>query len=460
MLRILIALGVNAILSRLLNAYDFGVAAIITVFSTFFLTISDAGISPAIVQIKELNKDDTDSIFSLTVYIAVASAIAFFVISYPVSRIYNDSIYISMFLWLSISVLFGVINMVPSGLLNRDKRFILLSIRNIISTVLSATLAIVLAINGFGIYAIVAQSVVSSIVCFFTDYVFTKPTFRFRIQFSGLKKIYKFSVFQYVFYIVCYLSRTIDDLLTGKFISTVELGYYNKAYTVMLYPVDNLAGVFSPVIHPLLSDYQMDHSKIYDIYVKISRLLFLLGGFVSISCFVCSNEIIRIICGENWERTIICFRVMSFAILPQMLNSCVSAVYQSINNTKLLLYNSIVNATFSLIAIFISVFGFKSIYALSISIAIVYYFHNISAHFMLLEFGLKTSVLDYCFKLRKELFVFFISLLLAFFIKFNIPNIFYVFLCKMIVVLGTYVLMIIFTGDYKLIVDFLFKKSS
>ena len=65
---IVLQLLVNAILSRLLSADDFGIVAVITVFSTF-LSLSDMGFSAAIVQNRELTKDDTDKIFAFTIFI-------------------------------------------------------------------------------------------------------------------------------------------------------------------------------------------------------------------------------------------------------------------------------------------------------------------------------------------------------------------------------------------------------
>ena len=182
--RILLSLIVNGVLSRLLEAYDFGVATIISIFSLFFITISDVGISPAIVQIKDLDINETDGIYSFTVYLAMASSVLFCLIAFPVSYIYKDDIYIPLCLLLSISVFFGILNMVPTGILNRDKKFVFLAVRNVITSALSATVAISSAIKGFGIYSIVFQAVVSSILLFIFDYAITKPRFTFRLTFQ------------------------------------------------------------------------------------------------------------------------------------------------------------------------------------------------------------------------------------------------------------------------------------
>ena len=102
---------------------------------------------------------------------------------------------------------------------------------------------------------------------------------------------------------------------------SAELGYYNKAYTLMLYPVNNLTGVISPVLHPILSDYQKQLDVIYKKYMKIVRLLACIGLYVAPVCFLAAEELIAILYGPNWGKSVVCFQLLAIAIIPQMINS-------------------------------------------------------------------------------------------------------------------------------------------
>ncbi len=457
--KIVMSIVVTAILSRILNSYDYGIVAIISIFSVFFITISDVGISPAIVQIKELDEDDLNNIYSFSVYLAFISCFLFIVLSLPISVFYDDSILIPTCSLLSASVFFGILNMVPSGIINRNKKFLFLAKRNVVVYLIASVLAIVLALYGFGVYSIVIQSVSAAVLTFLTDYFVTKPKFLFRVNFSCLKKIASFSVFQFFFNLICYASRNLDDLLTGKFISTSQLGYYNKAYTLMLYPVENLVGVFSPVIHPLLSDYQNDRQVIYNKYIILSRLLFLVGAVVSTSCFCCSYEIVTIICGDKWFDAARCFRILSIAIVPQMLNSCVGAIFQSIGNTKLLFINSCINVSVSTLLILIAVFGFKSIFVLSAMIAVVYYCHYLISHYMLMKFGFDRKFRNYLFSQYKEILIFIVLFGIGQFINFNFNNLFISLLVKFTTVIVTFLVVFVAFDEWKLVKEFINKKA-
>ncbi|WP_270518773.1 oligosaccharide flippase family protein [Ligilactobacillus salivarius] len=76
--KILLSIVVEIILARLLTPHDYGIVAVVVVFTTFFTTFSDMGLSTAIVQRKDLTKSDIDNIYTFTVYISVILMVIFY----------------------------------------------------------------------------------------------------------------------------------------------------------------------------------------------------------------------------------------------------------------------------------------------------------------------------------------------------------------------------------------------
>ena len=457
--KIIMALVVNAILARILSANDYGVVAIISVFSVFFTTISDMGVSPAIVQIKKLSRLEINDIFSFTVYLALICSGLFAVFTYPLAIFYNDYIYIPVGCLLTISVFFNVVNMVPTGILNKDKRFVFIALRNIVVYSCSSIIAILLAIYGAGVYAIVFQSVLISAISFIANAVITKPSFTRKINWDSIKIIADFSRFQFAFNIVCYMSRNLDNLLTGKLMNPTELGYYNKAYSLMLYPVNNLAGVFSPILHPVMSEYQDNPSLIYDKYIRLAKVLLIIGSISSAICFMDSTELVHIILGGNWGKTAICFKWMSIAIVPQMLNSCVGAVYQSIGNTRLLFANSCINTIISVVAILMGVIFYKDIIILSKCIMAAYYFHFFAAHYMLIVYGFKYKFLRFVLDVKKEIIILIFIALGCMFWSPRYDNYFIEMLAKTVYVVLIWLAVLIISGEIKVLIN-VFRKNN
>lgn len=403
--KIFLSLIVNAVLARILSAEDYGVVAVITVFSTFFTTFSDMGFGPAIIQNKNLTEDDVNNIYSFTVYISVALMVLFAICAFPIAFFYGDKVYVPLGQMLSVSLLFNALNMVPNGILNRDKKFISIAIRTVVVYVGAAVVTIILALMGLRYYALAIQSILTALFTFVWNYATTKIRFYFYFNMESIKKVLNYSGYQFAFNLVNYFSRNLDNLLTGKFMGSAELGYYNKAYTLMLYPVNNLTGVISPVLHPILSDYQKQLDVIYKKYMKIVRLLACIGLYVSPVCFLAAEELISILYGPNWGKSVVCFQLLAIAIIPQMINSSAGSIFQAIGNTKLLFTNSCINTCITIIAIFLGVFGGKNIQTLSLCVAIAYLCHFATAFTMLIKIGFKYKMSDFAKELMPELFV-------------------------------------------------------
>lgn len=403
--KVLLSLIVNAVLARILSAEDYGVVAVITVFSTFFTTFSDMGFGPAIIQNKDLTEDDIHNIYSFTVYISVVLMVLFAICAFPIASFYDDYVYVPLGQMLSISLLFNALNMVPNGILNRDKKFVSIAIRTVVVYVGAAVITIILAFMGLRYYALAIQAILTALFTFVWNYATTKPKFYFHFKMESIKKVLNYSGYQFAFNLVNYFSRNLDNLLTGKFMGSAELGYYNKAYTLMLYPVNNLTGVISPVLHPILSDYQKQLDVIYRKYMKIVRLLACVGLYVAPVCFLAAEELIAILYGPNWDKSVVCFQLLAIAIIPQMINSSAGSIFQAIGNTKLLFANSCINTCITVVAIVVGVFGGKNIQMLSLCVAFAYLCHFATAFVMLIKMGFKYKIRDFVKELVPELFI-------------------------------------------------------
>ena len=277
---VILQLGFSAILARILLPEDYGVIGVMTVFTTFFSVLANMGIGTAVIQNKELSDYDVSNIFTFNLYVAVGLSIIFAIFSVPLSKFYGNSVYIPIGCLLSVSLFFSTMNMVPNALLMKEKKFVRIGLRMITTTVVSSCIAIVLAKLGLKYYALAAQSIIQVMVNFIWNYSSTRIKLKIKCDFGSVKKIFSFSSYQFAFNVFNYFARNADNLLVAKFMGDTQLGYYDKAYKLALYPEQNLTHVITPVIHPILSEYQDDKAYIYENYMKIVKILSLLGLFV------------------------------------------------------------------------------------------------------------------------------------------------------------------------------------
>ena len=381
---IAIQLIYTAILSRILTPEDYGIVAIVNVFVNFFNVLADMGIGSAVIQRQDLEKCEIDSIFTFSCVISVVLAVAFIILSLPIAWFYDDIIYLKLGPLLSISVLFNTLNTVPNSLLMKKKKFVLVAIRQIIVAIACSILAIVMAMCGWKYYSLIFYSVLYAVFNFIWNMKNSGLVLAKHIDKNSIEKIKSYSIYIFVFNIVNYFSRNLDNIAIGKFFGKSSVGNYNKAYQLMLYPSNNLARVITPVLHPFLAGKQTDKEYLYSSFVKTVKLFSLLSVFIQGFCFFASDELVTILYGEQWNDTMICFRILSLSIWSQMVCTASGAYFQALNKTEMQFRRGVVNTFIMIVGIILGVY-FKSILIVSIGVTIAYNLNFISMLYYLLH---------------------------------------------------------------------------
>lgn len=380
----------NAILSRLLSPDDYGKVAIITVFVTFFMTFSDIGLGAGVVQNKELIDEDVTNIFSFSFYLSAIVATAFVFVAYPIAWFYHDYEYVKIGRLLAISLFFNAFSMIPNACMMKEKRFLITGVRTIFAYVISYSIAILLAYNGAKYYSLVWQAIIYAVITFFWNIAITRLHFKFRFKYSSVSKILSYSSYNFGFDFLEYFVRNMDSFLTGKFMGSAMLGYYNKAYSLMLYPVVYLTNVIATVLHPILSDYQNDKEFIWRKFISVFKVLSLLGAFISVFCFFSAKEIVYILYGEKWNLSIPCVQMLSISVWFQMTSTSYDGIYRSLGKTRLLFDTAIIFVPVQLACIIVGCLS-RNLIILSGAVTLAYVLKFLITTNSLVKFGFGKS---------------------------------------------------------------------
>lgn len=400
---ILLGLAVNSILARLLSPAEFGIVGIVTVFISFFNILSDIGLGSAIIQKQGFTNKDFSDIFKVSVLISVALAIVFALFSYAIAAFYDDKIYIPISQLLAVQVFFSALSIVPKNMLIKAQAFKTIGFIDVSCAFLTGLLAIALAYQNFSFYSIVWRSVAYSVLLFALYFAKSGLKIQSGISFTGIRGIAKYSSYQFAFNCVNYFSRNLDNILVGKFIGNAGLGLYNQAYQLMMYPVSNLTHVITPVIHPILAKYQNNKAVIFQEYVKIVKILAILGFPISVFIYFSSPEIIHIFLGEKWTEVVPILRILSVSIWIQMIMSSSGSIYQAAGRTDLLFTAGLLCGAIMMVSILFGVLYFKSLEQTAILLVIAFYLNFAVIFYVLIKTVLQQSVFEFYAMLARQI---------------------------------------------------------
>jgi teichuronic acid exporter len=384
----IVQVGLTMVLARIILPEEFGVVAILTVLLSFFNLFADMGLGISIIQHPKMTKNEHNQLFSFSIIVGICLLLIMLLLAYPISIIYNNQDYLKMVPLISIAAFLEAINIIPNAILIRDKRFDIIAKRTIICTVITGSIAVGLAAAGFGAYALIIQSICSSLSVFVWNYInYPLRPSKFSLRMTTLL-MGKYSLFQFLFNIINYFTRNLDNLVIGAKLGNVALGYYNRAYTLNLYPNTIFTSVITGVLHPYIRDYKKNHDELIKKLLEILKLLSIIGVFVMIVCYWCSTEIISIMFGANWLPAAEIFKMLSICIWAQMLSSVAGSVFLGVERTDQTFKCGLINLILIIGAITIGILN-NNLKILSLSVSIAYNIIFLLTYYILIVKTLK-----------------------------------------------------------------------
>lgn len=452
MCNVIAQLSVTMVLARLLTPEEYGIVAVLAVFTGFFSLLSDMGLSSAIIQFDDLTQDDYGHLFTISFLFGLVLSIAFFLLSLCISVAYSNSLYVPLGALLMISVFFNSLNMVPNGLLLRKKRYDLVGFRLVSCTIIVGLLTIALACLGLGCYAIVLQSVLGSLFVFVWNWISSPVKFAKGSPLPTLKRVGKYSVFQFGTQAVGYFAGNLDSLLVGKFFGPSDLGQYNKAFSLSGYPNTYLVGTLTDIMHPYLASLQHDQNAQYVRFIKMAKCISLIGAWCAAVFCACGNELILIMYGDQWVAAGPLLQIMSLSIYVRALNGAHAPLLMGTGRSDYLMRSTTINTLMTVFMICLGV-ALGNITYVAITITVAYNLELFVPVYFCIKKTLNRSIREYAMNFIPEIISMVVSLAIGLALPEITGNLIGSFLLRAVCVSGIYLAINIALGQKKYLSD-------
>ena len=313
---------VSIILARLLLPDDYGVIALVSVFITICDKLVVSGFATSLIQKKDADNIDFSTVFffslitSLILYVALFFSAPFIADFYSA---YNRELLINVIRVMGIQIIITAINSVQNAYVSRTMQFKKTLWSTVISTVLSATIGIIMALTGYGVWALVAQYCVqaASTTVVLWIVVRWRPQIKFSIK--RFKALYSYGWKIFAASMIKVLYNDLRSIVIGKAYSPADLAYYNKGQSFPQLIESNVGGTIDSVLFPAFSKKQDSKAEMLSILrraIKTSTyvLMPLLAGLAAVAA-----PLVEILLTSKWLECvpymqIICFTFMFMPI--------------------------------------------------------------------------------------------------------------------------------------------------
>jgi len=288
------------LLGRLLTPEEFGVVALAMTIITVLTVLTDAGFTLWLIQHRRLNDAATSTAFWISGALGLVLAGALAAAAGPVADLFDSAELRVILPVLALSVVVAGLSSVPAALLQREMRFRDLAIRQVVATVASVVVAVVLALLGAGVWALVAQTLVR--VCVATVILWWKSDFRPRFVFS----------LQEARAMTGYGAKSLGVALGGAFrdqgeafmigalVGTTALGFWTIAGRLVYVVVELGSAAVGSVAAPLFAKLQDDPARLTRAYSRTlsAGSLILVPAMVALA--LSSRELVPLVFGPQW----------------------------------------------------------------------------------------------------------------------------------------------------------------
>ncbi|GFI41514.1 teichuronic acid biosynthesis protein TuaB [Thomasclavelia cocleata] len=253
---------VSVVLARLLTPEDYGLIGLITVFISVATVFVSSGFGNALIQKENATQTDFSSVFYFSIFMGTAMYIVLFFAAPWIADFYNEPLLIPVIRVLSLSLIIAGVNSVQQAYVSKTMQFKRFFYSTIIGTVISAVIGIFMAYKGFGVWALVAQTLSNQVIdtCILWFTVKWRPAFEF--SFSEMKKMFDYGWKLLFSSLLDTVYNNLYSLVIGKFYSAKDLGHYNRGRSIPNLVISNINGSIQSVMFPAFTNCQGDKVRL------------------------------------------------------------------------------------------------------------------------------------------------------------------------------------------------------
>ena len=303
------------LIARLLLPSDYGVVAMLNIFMAVSQAFIDSGFGLALIRKIDRTEIDFSTVFYFNIVVALIAYSVLFVVSPYIAAFYDIPLLEDITKVVALNLVFFSFSSIQNTKLSIDIDFRSRAQISIIVTVVTGCLGLWMAYSGYGVWALVVQTLCNSFLrtVLLWIYVRWRPLWGF--SWKSFKELFSFGSKLLASALLDTTYNNVYTIVIGKVFSPSALGFYSRASGLAQYPSSNITGVIQSVTFPVLSSIQNDDDRLADAYKRFLRLSAFVVFPLMIGLAAVSDPFIRLILTDKWEGAIYLLQIICFAMM-------------------------------------------------------------------------------------------------------------------------------------------------
>ncbi len=313
--------GSVVILSRLLRPEDFGLVAMVTPLYTLAFLLQDLGLTQATVQRPTITQNELSGLFWINVVVSAVLGFVLTLCSPLIATFYSEPRLAGLTAAFAGILFVNGLSSQHVALLTRQMRFGALSVIDSLGAALGLALAILMALVLRSYWALIVAPLVIAVTTLALSLWLTRwwPT-RF-VRSTNVGELVGFGAGVTGFNLFNFVVRNLDNILIGRFWGSAILGLYDRAYRLLLFPLQQINAPLNRIMIPILSRLHGEPDRYRHAYLRtIGQVMFVTQPTILLMIMT-ANIIIPLALGKNFAAATTIFMWLGLTALQQPISS-------------------------------------------------------------------------------------------------------------------------------------------
>jgi len=301
---------ISVILARILAPQEFGLIAMIAVFIAIGNTLLNAGLGSSLIRSKDVDEKDYSTVFYFNLIASILIYILIYFLAPYIAKFYRQDILTSLIRWYSLIFIINAFSMIQLTRLTKLMNFKTQTLVSIPSLLIGGFVGVYMAYKGYGVWSLIGYYLTQALANGIMLWIYSqwKPLWVFDKE--KFKKHFHFGYKLTISGLLDTVFNNIYNIVIGKFFPLAQVGYYQRAQSLQMYPVGIIGSIMGKVTYPLFAQIQDDNKRLKGIYKKILQLNIFILAPTLIIAGVLAVPLFRFLFTEKWLPAVPYFQIL------------------------------------------------------------------------------------------------------------------------------------------------------
>lgn len=345
---------VSLVLARLLEPRVYGMLALVTIITSILQIFVDSGLGVSLIQKKNADDVDFSTVFYFNIGFSLLIYLGVYAVAPQIAKFYNFEELTPVIRVLALTLVLSPLKNIQQSYISKTLQFRMFFYASLPSTILAGTIGIIMAYKGFGIWALVTNSILNIVFSSAILWVVTKWRPVLRFSFAKLKQLFSFGWKILASQLLNSVYTNLTGFIIGKKYSPEALAYYSRGSVFPTIIATNVDASIDSVLFPAMAEEQDKVERVKQMTRRAIRTSTYIMAPLLMGLAACSEPMVRLLLTDKWLPCVPYVVIFSVACMFYPIHTANLNAIKALGRSDLFLYLEIAKKVVGLVVLLLS----------------------------------------------------------------------------------------------------------